>query len=106
MVSAVKNAAIPSKVTSAVIKFIGAEADFKKTVLEAIEQDMSRGTSKEDIAEKLKLTFFAATVPMATAPKLVEMNIAPIILKLFVLQIDRVDWNLVLDAILSHPELN
>lgn len=106
MVSVVKHPGVASKVTNAVIKFISAEADFKKTILDAIDKDMAKGTSKTEIAEKLKMTFFAATVPMTMAPKLVQMNIAPIILKLFVHQIDKVDWDLVLESILSHPELN
>lgn len=100
---------MPNKVTLAVTKFINkGDAEFKNVMKATVEGEMAKGADRSGIVDKLRLTFFMATIPIVVNEQTANLGMAPYLLKLFALQIEKVDWDYVLDSVMrtNSPELN
>lgn len=107
MVAPVKKV-VHSKVTTAILRFINRrESELQNVLRETIKTALDSGLSRADIIDRLKCTFFISSVPLVVSDKSVALGVAPFVLKLLFLQIDKVDWEYILDRLAQpSPELN
>lgn len=92
---------MPNKVTLAVMKFVNSgNTEFRELMKDTIEKELENGAGREEIIDKLKITFFMATLPIVLNEQTANLRMTPYLLKMFAFQLDRVDWAHILDRVM------
>jgi len=99
---------VHNKSTTAILRFINnGSGELKNELCAALKKAQDTNVSRAEIIDRLKCAFFLATVPAVITERSAALGVAPFVLKLLYIQIDKVDWEYILNRFSRpSPELN
>jgi hypothetical protein len=96
---------MPNKVTVAVMKFVNSKnSEIREMMKDTLQKELDNGADRVEIINKLKLTFFMASLPVVLNEQTASLGMTPYLLKIFAFQLERVDWECVLERVLRRTD--